>query len=643
MKFVGITILFLLIPFSTATALEIENQKKVAEAELIYFARGTIRVDGNVKDLKLEIRALPQNGVCKFNRGKITTDELGNKVLKQSYNSVEEKIEWWVNCTVHNKGVPHSFVSLEPFPTANNYTPSLQQFLEETSLVEVNDEIRTKSNEIVSGSDSLLEASIRLAEWVKNNMEYDVSYMGRMQKSSLIIKNLEGVCAEYAHLLLSFLRSLNIPSRYVAGYTYSGSLRFSNTTFQPHAWVEAYINNEWIPLDPTLGEFARLDALHIRLFHSLDGSQPLVKVKYSGSAHITIEEPQVDVRIISLKEEKKEFGIKARWNKDAVGSDDYVLLTVDITNPKGTYEATTLFLTKPRDVKLVYGKVLNAIVLSPRSTTSLYFIFHTPSLQKGYIYTFPIKLSLLWGEDVKIELRGDVGISDKSSLEELLFRVKQKEIQAKYGIEIKRVEIPKVVYETNPSINISLKNVGNSMIESLILKVEYDSTSTKSVIGRLFIGEEKNLTLTLKKPKRFGTINMKIQLIYGGKTDYLSKNFVFAKKPEVNIRYEGPTTIMNFEPLVFNLTVDLSKPVNYTLITISTPRYKTTIPQPKLTNFILNWKNLRIGRNIIKVSVHVKDEYDTWFSSEREVTIERRASNPILFLVMKLVDVLTSF
>lgn len=57
-----------------------------------------------------------------------------------------------------------------------------------------------------------------------------------------------GVCQDYAHIFISLLRWLHIPTRYVSGLMYEdGTVRYGAT----HAWVEVYQNGYWFGLDPT--------------------------------------------------------------------------------------------------------------------------------------------------------------------------------------------------------------------------------------------------------------------------------------------------------------------------------------------------------------------------------------------------------
>lgn len=60
-----------------------------------------------------------------------------------------------------------------------------------------------------------------------------------------------GVCQDFTHVLLSLLRSLGIPARYVSGYLHTEQEAPGETVVgESHAWVE-YWTGEWQALDPT--------------------------------------------------------------------------------------------------------------------------------------------------------------------------------------------------------------------------------------------------------------------------------------------------------------------------------------------------------------------------------------------------------
>jgi transglutaminase-like putative cysteine protease len=63
----------------------------------------------------------------------------------------------------------------------------------------------------------------------------------------------QGVCQDFAHIMIALLRQLRVPCRYVSGYLYHGDKsRDRSTAGASHAWVEAYLGEcGWVEFDPT--------------------------------------------------------------------------------------------------------------------------------------------------------------------------------------------------------------------------------------------------------------------------------------------------------------------------------------------------------------------------------------------------------
>jgi transglutaminase-like putative cysteine protease len=95
-----------------------------------------------------------------------------------------------------------------------------------------------------------------------------------------------GVCRDFAHLLITFCRCLNIPARYVNGYIgeigvppYPAPMDFSS-------WVEVFLDNRWYAFDarhnePRIGRIVVArgrDATDVPLVHSF-GSHTLKNFK----------------------------------------------------------------------------------------------------------------------------------------------------------------------------------------------------------------------------------------------------------------------------------------------------------------------------------------------------------------------------
>ncbi|WP_437919582.1 transglutaminase family protein [Sphingobacterium sp. LRF_L2] len=92
-----------------------------------------------------------------------------------------------------------------------------------------------------------------------------------------------GVCQDFAHLLITMLRMLGIPSRYISGYICpsSSELRGEGAT---HAWVEVYIPGlGWKGIDPTNNCW--VNERHIKIAYGRDFNDCTpVKGTYKGTS-----------------------------------------------------------------------------------------------------------------------------------------------------------------------------------------------------------------------------------------------------------------------------------------------------------------------------------------------------------------------
>lgn len=67
------------------------------------------------------------------------------------------------------------------------------------------------------------------------------------------LRSRQGVCQDFAHIMIALLRNLRIPARYVSGYLYHDSLHEDRSAEgATHAWIEALLPGlGWIGFDPT--------------------------------------------------------------------------------------------------------------------------------------------------------------------------------------------------------------------------------------------------------------------------------------------------------------------------------------------------------------------------------------------------------
>lgn len=130
----------------------------------------------------------------------------------------------------------------------------MHDFLMDTTHVPLTPELWRAAVDVrPDGLGDLWADACALSDWVHDAFTYAP---GATQASTTAPEALEarqGVCQDYAHVLLGLCRSLKLPARYVSGY-------FFNEDYDPsaggseasHAWVEVYLPTQgWRGVDPT--------------------------------------------------------------------------------------------------------------------------------------------------------------------------------------------------------------------------------------------------------------------------------------------------------------------------------------------------------------------------------------------------------
>jgi transglutaminase-like putative cysteine protease len=132
----------------------------------------------------------------------------------------------------------------------------LEEYLKETTFVQSKDPaIVALSREIIGEQRDLLEMTRMINKWVYKNIRKVP--MITMPVATDVLNIRRGDCNEHTVLFTALSRSAGIPTRIAVGLTYQDGF------FYYHAWPEVYFN-EWVAVDPTLGQFPA-DASHIRL------------------------------------------------------------------------------------------------------------------------------------------------------------------------------------------------------------------------------------------------------------------------------------------------------------------------------------------------------------------------------------------
>jgi transglutaminase-like putative cysteine protease len=98
-----------------------------------------------------------------------------------------------------------------------------------------------------------------------------------------VLEKGKGVCQDFTHLMIAFLRSFGVPARYVSGYIHR-----PNKDSQSHAWCEVWLPDlGWLGFDPTNDRAANDHFVKVAIGRDFTDICPN-KGNYRGQAQETI-------------------------------------------------------------------------------------------------------------------------------------------------------------------------------------------------------------------------------------------------------------------------------------------------------------------------------------------------------------------
>lgn len=121
--------------------------------------------------------------------------------------------------------------------------------------------------------------------WIRANIAYRVGTSSPATTARDVLANRAGVCRDFAHLAVALCRALNIPARFVTGYT-----RYEEPPQDFHAVFEAYLGGRWQLFDPT--ELAPIDSI-VRIGVGRDAAD-VAFATFFGSARLRRLSPLVE-------------------------------------------------------------------------------------------------------------------------------------------------------------------------------------------------------------------------------------------------------------------------------------------------------------------------------------------------------------
>ncbi|MBS3097155.1 transglutaminase domain-containing protein, partial [Candidatus Woesearchaeota archaeon] len=543
--------------------------------------------------------------------------ELEENQLKFTWKRPEGRIDYEVNVEVKTSNAMHEIRQKIGFPIQEIPEDIIPYTKPSETIDSGNDAIIRLASELVKGEDDLYAAVFKIADWTKNNIEYNLSTLTAevSQKASWVLENRQGVCDELTSLFIALLRAVGIPARFVSGLSYTNSDLFPEK-WGPHGWAEVYFPGYgWVPFDVTYGEFGWIDPTHIKFKESVDSDEPSTYYSWVGR-NADLKTRKLDIKGNTIEKTgyyRTALKIEASAFKGAVSFGSYNLIEAAIENPNDFYYATELQLSKPKEVKII-GNELKSILLLPNEKKKVFWALKLDdNLDKKYSYTFPLVVSTVNNISAETSFAAS-SREDYASFEEvgqaakLLEEEKEKKYSSNVVLECTASKEEFYEYE-EAEVFCNAKNTGNVFLEDV--DVCFEDECQKISLG---ISQLKNVTFSIDESK-IGSREIPVTL----------RNELVSKASYVNFKVNDIPKI-EIENLEFpaNVSYDGNFSVSFTLTKKSQSNPKdveVVFAQNGITKkwsineltenqkFVLSFegKRLKYGKNDYKINVDYLD------------------------------------
>jgi transglutaminase-like putative cysteine protease len=88
-----------------------------------------------------------------------------------------------------------------------------------------------------------------ICEWVQRHVAFVSGSSIGTTTACDTLRQRQGVCRDFAHLMIALCRALNIPARFTTGLDYGADPALGPPDF--HAYVEAFVGDRWYLFDPS--------------------------------------------------------------------------------------------------------------------------------------------------------------------------------------------------------------------------------------------------------------------------------------------------------------------------------------------------------------------------------------------------------
>lgn len=259
-KYVKISSLVLLLVLILASTVFASSEKYIVTKQLVYESNRNVPLKSGFVEVLIGksnfIQYQEDNGiVISPTPDEIREDEYGNFYAYFNLEGLKPNQKFKI--TMKRDVLVSTFENIIPSRTNSIINEETSTFLGSVERIDSDDpEIIAKAKEITEGQTTDYKKAQAIFEYINMNMNYNTSSSYANKGSISALKNMSGVCEEFATLFGAMARSLDIPTRLIEGYKvedeYSGDTIIGKKIVN-HVWDEIYLEDYgWVPVEPTI-------------------------------------------------------------------------------------------------------------------------------------------------------------------------------------------------------------------------------------------------------------------------------------------------------------------------------------------------------------------------------------------------------
>jgi transglutaminase-like putative cysteine protease len=209
-------------------------------------------------DAESEIRALNVEAPYPVRYG---TDSYGNKVgYLEVYAPQEKQINFRETFALTRTEIRQAVDPAASRPLTEQERANLSKYLQPSTYVLVNDEIKALANQIVGGAQNPVIAARKIYDWTLQNIDYWVKDPEHLKASPVgsaeyCLRTKTGNCTDFHSLFSSLTLAVGIPTRIVYGSLLKPTLNGMDVDASYHCWIQFYAPNlDWVTLDVSVAD-----------------------------------------------------------------------------------------------------------------------------------------------------------------------------------------------------------------------------------------------------------------------------------------------------------------------------------------------------------------------------------------------------